>query len=249
VSTAAAPSSAAHSIACPNCGAEVLGAYCHDCGQHQRELPAVRHIASEVVDELFSVDGRLWRTVGQLLDNPGALSAAYLAGQRARFLPPLRLYLVVSVLYFGAFVVLETQYFLGLRLDGMAEYLPRFMFLFLPVSALLLHAFFGRVRRRYVEHLIVALHFHAFAFLLMTGHVAIESYLATSGRTLLAAVLFALDALLLAWVGAGFFRTLRAAYGESWPRTAIKGSVLFIAYFALMLGAAVGAGALVGLLR
>jgi hypothetical protein len=77
------------------------GPYCSHCGQ--RSGPRVQtlgHFISEAAEGLTHSDSRLWRTLLALLLRPGFLTAEFLAGRRARYLPPFRLYLVVSVLCF-----------------------------------------------------------------------------------------------------------------------------------------------------
>jgi hypothetical protein len=98
---AAAGASAAQSARCDNCGAAVAGRYCGACGQ--RLEPAVHslwHFAKVATEDLTHADSRLWRTVGALLYRPGYLTREFLSGRRARYLPPVRLYLVISVLFF-----------------------------------------------------------------------------------------------------------------------------------------------------
>ena len=86
--------------ACANCGAALGGAFCARCGQEDRPLdPTFREMVHEVGGEITNVDGRLARTLRALLQ-PGALTLAWVAGRRASYLPPLRLYLLVSVVYF-----------------------------------------------------------------------------------------------------------------------------------------------------
>lgn len=99
--SAAAPPS---TQACPNCGAAAPGAYCPSCGQSQRDRlrASLRDLAAEGIEELLSVDGRVAVTVHRLLRRPGFLTAEYLAGRRARYIRPLRLYLTCSVLFFVA---------------------------------------------------------------------------------------------------------------------------------------------------
>ena len=58
------------------------------------------HFASEVMEDLTHADSRLWSTVGALLFKPGFLTCEFLAGRRVQYLPPLRLYLVLSLLFF-----------------------------------------------------------------------------------------------------------------------------------------------------
>ena len=85
---------------CLNCGADLDGAFCGACGQ--RSVPADPTVAELVGDawhELSGYDGRLASTFKSLL-HPGRLTLEYLAGHRARFLSPVRLYLTLSVIYF-----------------------------------------------------------------------------------------------------------------------------------------------------
>ena len=86
---------------CLNCHSPLKGEYCHLCGQRadRREL-TVAGLLGEIADELFNWDSRLWRTLGPLLFKPGFLSAEFMAGRRARYVPPLRLYLIISFLLF-----------------------------------------------------------------------------------------------------------------------------------------------------
>ena len=88
---------------CRNCGNEVTGEYCGHCGQ--REGRADRRfldLAGEMLGDVFDLDSRFWKTLFYLLFRPGYLSAEFMAGRRARYLPPLRLYLVISFVIFLA---------------------------------------------------------------------------------------------------------------------------------------------------
>src|SRR5580765_7609777 len=86
---------------CENCGNEVTQRFCGACGQ-RREPPvhSLWHFSRVATEDLTHADSRLWRTLGALLFRPGKLTAEFLAGRRARYLPPVRLYLVVSVAFF-----------------------------------------------------------------------------------------------------------------------------------------------------
>lgn len=86
---------------CPNCHAPRTGAYCARCGQaaiRPDDLSARRFFGA-LWGELTEMDSRSWRTL-RALANPGALTLARLAQQRQRYLPPLRLYLIVSGVFF-----------------------------------------------------------------------------------------------------------------------------------------------------
>jgi hypothetical protein len=86
--------------ACLNCGAPLHGPFCSACGQRAMSAyPTVREMVSDAWQELSGYDGRFVRTFA-LLRKPGALTLDVLAGRRARYIAPVRLYLVASVLYF-----------------------------------------------------------------------------------------------------------------------------------------------------
>ncbi|MEM1041487.1 MAG: DUF3667 domain-containing protein [Bacteroidota bacterium] len=108
VNTVTADLPVAASPACANCGHEVVGDFCAACGQKSAPLrqPVHRFVAS-AAGEYFGLDGRLWRTLGLLLTQPGTLTRAYLDGRRARYLRPLRLYLTATLTFFFLLAVLD----------------------------------------------------------------------------------------------------------------------------------------------
>ena len=57
-------------------------------------------MVSEAVEDILSWDSRAARTIAALMFKPGFLTREYLAGRRARYVPPLRLYLFASVAFF-----------------------------------------------------------------------------------------------------------------------------------------------------
>ena len=89
-------------LLCTNCGTALLGPYCSQCGQrhHDHPMHSFWHFVQEATEDLTHADSRLWRTLYALLLRPGLLTREFLDGRRARYLPPVRLYLVVSLLFF-----------------------------------------------------------------------------------------------------------------------------------------------------
>ena len=86
---------------CLNCGEPLRGPFCSTCGQ--RAIPAyptLRELAGDAWQELSGYDGRVVRTFRSLMRRPGALTLEVLEGHRARYVSPVRLYLVASVIYF-----------------------------------------------------------------------------------------------------------------------------------------------------
>ena len=89
------------SRACLNCGVPLAGAYCAQCGQRDiPPYPSVRDLVIDAFWELSGWDGRFASTVRALVRRPGMLTREFLEGRRARYLSPLRLYLMASLVYF-----------------------------------------------------------------------------------------------------------------------------------------------------
>ena len=85
---------------CKNCNSELAGLYCNQCGQKDTDLLSLVVIVREFTNNVFSFDSRFFITLKYLIIKPGFLTTEYWKGKRTTYLPPLRLYLVLSVLYF-----------------------------------------------------------------------------------------------------------------------------------------------------
>ncbi len=86
---------------CLNCGTRLRGQYCGSCGQRARSrLISLWELITDAFGDLFELDSRLWKTLVPLMLKPGQLTSDYLSGKRARFMPPFRMYLVLSLLFF-----------------------------------------------------------------------------------------------------------------------------------------------------
>ncbi len=94
--------------ACENCSTALQGGYCHVCGQRAHNpLHSFSHAVEEVFESLWHLDGRIFRTMRDLLV-PGRLAVNYLAGHRVRYIAPLRLFIILTlVTIFAANVALE----------------------------------------------------------------------------------------------------------------------------------------------
>jgi hypothetical protein len=85
---------------CENCGTCLQGTFCHVCGQHAHNpLRHFGHAVEDVFESFWHLDGRVFRTLAELFA-PGKVAANYLAGHRVRYLAPLRLFIVLSLLTF-----------------------------------------------------------------------------------------------------------------------------------------------------
>jgi hypothetical protein len=86
---------------CENCGTELKGPFCHACGQHDFEFHrSFGHVFLEALENFFHFDAKFFRNIVTLLFRPGVLTADFNAGKRASQMPPFRLYVFVSLLFF-----------------------------------------------------------------------------------------------------------------------------------------------------
>lgn len=88
---------------CFNCETELSAEaeYCHCCGQKWGPLKiTLRSLLGDFIVQQFSIESRLFRTLRTLLFRPGQLTLEYSEGKRARYLSPIQLYLLTSVLFF-----------------------------------------------------------------------------------------------------------------------------------------------------
>lgn len=86
---------------CLNCGEVLTGQHCSHCGQPARvRVLSLWGLIRDVVGDLLDVDSRVWRTLWPLAFRPGLLTQEFLRGRRARYTPPFRMYLVLSLVFF-----------------------------------------------------------------------------------------------------------------------------------------------------
>lgn len=87
---------------CLNCETELRGPYCHRCGQKdQHKRVPLRHLLHDVMHDLWHFDTKVLSMLWLLVRRPGFLAGEYLEGRRARYVPPFRLYVVVSFITFA----------------------------------------------------------------------------------------------------------------------------------------------------
>jgi len=101
---------------CPSCGEEVRGRYCSTCGQSLADVrvPFGKWLR-DYLEDTFHVDSKLARSMGALLTKPGALTLAYVEGQRSMYVRPFRLYLSASFLYFLVLSLVPASTFVDIR--------------------------------------------------------------------------------------------------------------------------------------
>jgi hypothetical protein len=86
---------------CENCGAPLTGEFCAQCGQHAIDYRrSIFRVVLDAADSFLNWDTKFLKTMGLLLIRPWELTNDFNAGRRARYVHPLRLYLIASVIFF-----------------------------------------------------------------------------------------------------------------------------------------------------
>ncbi len=129
---------------------------------------------------------------------------------------------------------METQF-----MSYFTNYLPKMMFVMLPVFALLLKLLYLRRQRYYVGHLIFALNYHSFAFLVLLATTLATALLPTT-------IGGVINALLILYLHVYLFLSMYRVYNEPWGTTLLKFFVLYICYNTV-LGLGVGGIAMLAL--
>jgi len=79
------------------------GHWCAQCGQPAIEYRrSFRHVIADLLNEFLNWDSKFFATIALLIVKPWRLTNAFLAGHRVRYVNPLRLYLLASILFFFA---------------------------------------------------------------------------------------------------------------------------------------------------
>lgn len=89
---------------CLNCRTNVVGRFCHNCGQENVEVKeSTWHFIVHFFNDITHFDGKFFTTLKDLLFKPGFLSREYMRGRRQRYLNPIRMYLFTSFIFFLVF--------------------------------------------------------------------------------------------------------------------------------------------------
>jgi len=89
---------------CLNCGTILEGKFCHNCGQENLQMKeSFGHMITHAVSDYFHFDDQFFHTLKPLLFKPGKLTVEYLAGHRASYLHPVKMYIFISLIFFILF--------------------------------------------------------------------------------------------------------------------------------------------------
>jgi len=259
-----APDDALAAARCPNCGAEMTARYCGGCGQKRIDEAdlTVRHFLGHVLHEFTHLESnKFFGTLVALVCRPGLLTVEYLSGRKGRYVEPVQLYLTISAFFFlfawGAHLErsgfyertskafapiaarkgLDTHAVIEEFSHKVEKYAAVTRFASVLGSGLCLALLFRGTRRYYLQHLIFALHYISFDFLLSVLYAlafAALRYLHVSSARLNRTS----SLVLLVYA----FLAMRAVYPQPRPATALKAVAFVSLDLALFLAAIFLAG-------
>ena len=247
---------------CANCKTALIGEHCHECGQKKinpNEFSLKRFVARAAADIVDIESSKIFKTMRAMLTKPGLLATEYLAGRRGNYIGPIKLYLTFSALYFlfawGALAdirggstartmrmrpVVNSAQRQGVepaviadRIHQRAEkYSSAFRFFSVLISGTFLAAFYFRMKKYYVEHLVFSLYYYAFDFFCKSLFALLFIVVAAFGAKLPAQALNVFYP--VAFVYLAF--SLRRVYQQRWLTTGIKAVALFVCESLLFIG-------------
>jgi len=219
---------------CSNCQSSLDGEYCSTCGQRKLDLEKpIWSLLGAVISETFEVDGRAALTVRTLFRHPGMLTGEFLAGRRVAYSPPLRLYLVFSIVFFLLIAWFASSGLLrepgsdlnfdaAVQADFLSDDLPTLMFILLPIFAMLMKIAYWR--RLYFDHLIFSLHLHCVAYVALAIMLPLE---AVANQHII--LLLAQGIVFLSFL-AYFISAVHCVYRVGWLAGVVRSALVLVMY-------------------
>lgn len=237
---------------CKNCGAELKGMYCHECGQYAMDSkqPFWKYFL-QYFENVYQFDTKIGSTLWLLFRRPGFLTTEFNAGKIASYVHPMRLFMCITLVFFIFFFMVlgqkaETvfddnpgineeielygdngpiapeQEFIDKFLGDLSSYSPIISLLFVPIMAFLLKLLYRRNHMKYMSHLAFSFHWGCFFYIAMA--------------------LFCITGWLWKFDGLPFYLFLAAnllyttvalhwVYGNGWIKSFLKTAIIYLFYF------------------
>lgn len=235
---------------CKNCETKLDKGFkfCPNCGQeHKDKVVHFKQFILDFLGDYFTFDSLIIRSVRPLLFRPGFLTKEFIAGKRVKYIPPLRMFIFISIVFF--LILGPVNQTIEMEKTEEAAFLdayfnvwfPRLFFLLLPLFALFLYFLFRKPGRFYLTHFIFSVHYHAFIFVLLIIMVLLIDYIFPSSVFLSQWSLIITVTLLQIYL----LIALRKVYEQRWLITVLKLFVLNIMYVISVMIIFSGVGALI----
>ena len=229
---------------CENCATPLQGKYCHACGQSiHNPLRNFGHALEELVESFWHLDGRVFRTLRDLLVPPPSKMDLGTIGWdadkdpiRVGWLPDFANRWLTAEAAQGKHNLSRIQQDPELFMRAFFGAMPKALFMLVPLFALLLKLAYVRSGRPYLEHLVVALYSHSWLLLiilLMCLLSLADDWLAQRAAWATAATGW-LGGLLWLSMPAYLLLMQKRVYGQGWLKTLLKYFALGSVYFFLV---------------
>ncbi len=231
---------------CLNCnkGLEPWMEFCPKCGQENHiKRASIKLLTKDFLQDYWTFDSKLFRSLYPLMFKPGYLTKEFITGRRKKYIPPIRLYIFISFIFFlmsswlnqesnmklvgtnrdsnptiirdtfmndkgeiefntiNTTVDVNKEDLNGMdsasiqMLNGIQGFItrmsdpenmskvkkqikqktPMFLFILIPLLALILRWFFYRKKHFYVDYLVFAIHIQTFIFVFLLFSKIISS--------------------------------------------------------------------------
>ncbi|MBL7859225.1 MAG: DUF3667 domain-containing protein [Cyclobacteriaceae bacterium] len=110
---------AADQKVCLNCGANLQGSFCHQCGQ--KNLPRRQDITDLLINfisSFYSFESKFFKTFGFLLFRPARIINDYNSGKRESYYHPARMYVFLSFIFFFVLSLIPDEDKINMTSDG-----------------------------------------------------------------------------------------------------------------------------------
>ncbi len=141
---------------CTQCNTQLIGNYCHHCGQqHTGQKASLLLLLREGLGTFFSLERSGLATLLGLVKNPKHIVINYLEGNRGFYQPPNKL-IFYALIVFGLHLSLVDNEVLNLSFDveGISPSLF-FMILVIPLLSLAGWLLYGPRKHRFADHLVM----------------------------------------------------------------------------------------------
>ena len=108
---------------CKNCGTELQGVYCHNCGQYAKDLKqSFGSYIMEYLSNTYNLDGRIFQTIWLLFRKPGFLTKEFLQGKINSYVHPLKLNMFLLLVVMMVFAFSITRHISDTQIASVEEY-------------------------------------------------------------------------------------------------------------------------------
>jgi len=229
---------------CLNCNVTISKTFkfCPTCGQELKLDNSVVSLLTHFLNDYFTFDSKIIRSVLPLISKPAFLTIEYLKGKRVQYIAPFRLFIFLSLIFFLLLSLTNSSSVsMDAQVNGFNEafwnrffdsWLPKLFFFLLPLFALVITWLYRRQKMGMMPHFLFALHFNSSLFFMGIIYVVISYVFGKLHWLLVNEIFLCICGLYLAYY---LWKSLQKMYGETTLKTSWKFIVLVLIYGILLI--------------